>query len=64
MSTNTRKITRFKAFAIHIGISTTIFLCLLVLLLGYWYKPPYFDLEEGPRAIQIIIFVDLVLGHY
>jgi len=62
MSTSTYKITRFKAFAIHIGISISIFLCLLVLLLGYWYKAPFFDLEDGPRAIQIIIFVDLVLG--
>ncbi len=62
MSTNRHKITRFKAFAIHIGISSAIFLCLLVLLLGYWYKTPFFDLEDGPRAIQIILFVDLVLG--
>jgi len=62
MPENTHKITRLKAFAIHIGISVTIFLCLLVLLLGYWYKAPFFDLEDGPRAIQIIIFVDLVLG--
>jgi len=62
MPDNTHKITRLKAFAIHIGISITIFLCLLVLLLGYWYKAPFFDLEDGPRAIQIIIFVDLVLG--
>ncbi len=62
MTTNRYKITRFKAFTIHIGISITIFLCLLVLLLGYWYKAPFFDLEDGPKAIQIIIFVDLVLG--
>ncbi len=62
MTTNRYKITRFKAFAIHIGISITIFLCLLVLLLGYWYKPPFFDLEDGPEAIRIILFVDLVLG--
>ncbi len=62
MSTSTYKITRLKAFAIHIGISISIFLCLLVLLLGYWYKAPFFDLEDGSIAIQIIIFVDLVLG--
>jgi len=62
MPASTHKITRFKAFAIHIGISIAIFLCLLALLLGYWYKPPFFDLEDGPRAVQIIIFVDLVLG--
>jgi len=62
MTTNTYKITRFKAFAIHIGISIAIFLCLLVLLLGYWYQAPFFDLEDGPRAIQIILFVDVVLG--
>ena len=62
MPTNKYKITRFKAFAIHIGISVAIILCLLVLLLCYWYKPPFFDLEDGPKAIQIIIFVDLVLG--
>ncbi len=62
MSENRREITRFKAFTIHIGISIAIFLCLLVLLLGYWYKPPFFTLSDGPKAIQIIIFVDLVLG--
>lgn len=62
MPTKKRHITRFQAFAIHIGISLIIFSFLLILLLGFWYKPPFFDLEDGPKAIQIIIFVDLVLG--
>ncbi len=62
MAANRYKITRFRAFAIHLGISMVIFACLLVLLLGYWYKAPFFDLEDGSRAIQIILFADLVLG--
>ena len=53
---------RYKAFAIHLSISSTIFLVLLALILLRWYPAPYFAYDGGWRGIQIVVGVDLVLG--
>lgn len=54
--------TRFKAFAIHLGISTIIFLILLYLIIFVWYPHPYFAVDGGWEGIRIITGVDMVLG--
>ena len=53
---------RFKAFAIHFGISFVIFLGLLYFILVQWYPEPLFTTDGGWRVIRIIAGVDLVLG--
>lgn len=53
---------RFKAFAIHFGISFAIFLFLLYFILVQWYPEPLFSTDGGWRVIRIIVGVDLILG--
>ena len=53
---------RFKAFAIHFGISFVIFLILLYFILVQWYPEPLFSTDGGWRVIRIIVGVDLILG--
>lgn len=53
---------RFKAFAIHFGISLLIFLVLLYFILVQWYPQPLFSTDGGWKVIRIIAGVDLVLG--
>lgn len=54
--------TRFKAFASHLGISLVIFLGLLYMIIFKWYPPPFFSTDGGWQGIRIIVGVDLVLG--
>ena len=54
--------TKFKAFAIHLGISLIIFLIILSIIVFYWYPPPFFSTDGGWQGIRIIAAVDLVLG--
>lgn len=53
---------RYRAFAIHLAISGTIFVVLLALILLRWYPVPYFAYDGGWRGIRIVAGVDLVLG--
>lgn len=53
---------RFKAFAIHFGISLIIFSVLLYFILVQWYPEPLFSSDGGWTVIRIIAGVDLVLG--
>lgn len=53
---------RFSAFAIHLGISLAIFFVLAYLVVFEWYPGLFFDTEGGWQGIRIIIGVDLVLG--
>lgn len=53
---------RFQAFAIHLGISFVIFIFLAYLVVFEWYPDIFFDTEGGWRGMRIIIGVDLVLG--
>ena len=53
---------RYSAFAIHLGISFLIFVVLTYLVVFEWYPGIFFDSDGGWRGIRIIIAVDLVLG--
>lgn len=53
---------RFSAFAIHLGISFLIFLVLAYLIVFDWYPGYFFQYDGGWRGMQIIVAVDLVLG--
>ena len=53
---------RFKAFAIHFGISLVIFLGLAAVILTWWYPGIFFDIDGGWEGIRLIALVDLVLG--
>ncbi|HLQ25550.1 MAG TPA: hypothetical protein VK138_06650 [Acidiferrobacterales bacterium] len=53
---------RIKAFLIHLGISTIIFLVLLFFIVFIWYPSPYFSADGGWQGIRIVAGVDMVLG--
>lgn len=53
---------RFTAFAIHLGISTGIFLALFALVWFVWYPDEYFATDGGWEGIRLIAAVDVVLG--
>src|SRR5713226_1274244 len=53
---------RIKAFLIHLGISTIIFLVLLFFIVFIWYPSPYFSTDGGWQGIKIVAAVDMVLG--
>jgi len=57
-----RVMTKFKAFATHLGISFVIFLILLYFIIFQWYPPPFFSSDGGWQGIRIIAGVDLVIG--
>lgn len=54
--------TRFGAFAVHLGISLAIFAVLAYLVLAVWYPDLFFTTDGGWQGMRIIIAVDLVLG--
>jgi len=53
---------KFHALYIHLGISVFIFLVILYFILFEWYPEPLFSTDGGWQGIQIIAFVDIVLG--
>jgi len=53
---------KFKAFAIHFGISFAIFIILLYFVIFEWYPLPFFTTDGGWQGIRLIAAVDLVLG--
>jgi len=53
---------KLKASAIHLGISTIIFLGILYLILVDWYPGIFFEAEGGWSGIRLMAAVDLVLG--
>ena len=53
---------RYRAFAIHFGISLAIFAVLAWLVVAVWYPGFFFDTDGGWEGIRIIVLVDLVLG--
>ncbi len=53
---------RWKAFAIHLGISVLVFLLLLAVILVFWYPGYLFSIDGGWTGLRIVIAVDLVLG--
>ena len=53
---------RWKAAAIHLAISASIAVMVLVLFLLVWYPPPLFQADGGFRLLRTILIVDVVLG--
>jgi hypothetical protein len=54
--------TRIKAFLIHLGISSLIYLVLLYLIVFIWYPQPFFAADGGWQGIRLITGIDMVLG--
>ena len=53
---------RWKASAIHLGISAAIAAIVVGVMLKLWYPPPYFDAMGGGTLIMLIVGCDVVLG--
>jgi len=53
---------KIHAFLVHLGISMVIFLIILYFILVEWYPQPLFRTDGGWQGIQLIAFVDIVLG--
>ena len=53
---------RWKAAAIHLALSASIAVMVLVLFLLVWYPPPLFQADGGFRLLRTILIVDVVLG--
>jgi hypothetical protein len=54
--------TRFRAFAIHLIASVSIFLIFLGIMFFVWYPAPYFEIDGGWKVLRILAGVDVVLG--
>jgi hypothetical protein len=53
---------RWKAFAIHLGISALIGTSVVATMLLVWYPRPYFTAMGGNDLVLILLGVDVVLG--
>lgn len=54
--------TRWKAAAIHLGISAFIGACAAALIFGIWYPSPYSHAVGADQLILLLLGVDVVLG--
>jgi hypothetical protein len=54
--------TRWKAAAIHLGISICIGSCAAALIFGVWYPSPYSHAVGADELIVLLLGVDVVLG--
>lgn len=57
-----KPMSRWQAAAIHFGISLTIFLLALVVIISIWYPGILFSIDGGWSGLRIVVAVDLVLG--
>jgi hypothetical protein len=53
---------RWKAAAIHLGLSALIAATVVTIMLLVWYPPPYFSAMGGQDLLKILIGVDVTLG--
>lgn len=53
---------KFKALALHLGISAVLVALALWLMLDRWLPPPLFHTDGGGIGLKLIVLVDLVLG--
>jgi hypothetical protein len=51
-----------RAFGIHLGISSCAVGVLALLMLRWWYPPPFFMFDGGWQVLRLIVLVDVVLG--
>lgn len=55
-------VSRWRAAAVHLGISATIGTAVLALLLLMWFPGAYFEIMGGSQLILLMLGVDVVLG--
>jgi hypothetical protein len=53
---------RYRAAAIHFGLSAAIFVALAYVVVAVWYPGMFFRIDGGWQGMRILILVDLVLG--
>jgi hypothetical protein len=53
---------RYSAFAIHLGISLAIFAAIAWVILAVWYPSFFFETDGGWQGIRLMFLVDVVLG--
>ena len=53
---------RWKASAIHLGMSAVIAVAVVVLMLALWYPQHYFAAMGGATLVMLLIGVDVVIG--
>ncbi len=53
---------RIKAAVIHTSLSLLAFSIILFFMLTQWFPSPLFSAEGGWQALEIVLFVDIVLG--
>ena len=53
---------RYRAAAIHLGLSALLFVALAYLVVFVWYPGFFFETDGGWEGIRIIAAVDLVVG--
>jgi hypothetical protein len=57
-----KSLNRWKAAAIHLGLSVVIAAAVVTIMLLLWYPPPYFDVMGGLGLMKILVGVDVTLG--
>jgi hypothetical protein len=53
---------RYKAAAIHLGLSALVAAVLVALMLTLWYPSPYFAAMGGGKLLFLIVSIDIVVG--
>lgn len=53
---------RFKASAIHLGLSLVIAALAALLVFGIWYPYPYREISGGRELFLLVVTVDVILG--
>lgn len=53
---------RWKAAAIHLGLSALIAVTVVAVMLALWYPQPYFDAMGGMGLLKVLIGVDVTIG--
>lgn len=53
---------RWKAAALHLGLSALIAATVVAVMLALWYPQPFFDAMGGTGLLKILIGVDVTLG--
>ena len=59
---NLKRLSRWSAASIHLGISAVIGALVVALLFLVWYPPPLFRIAGGSHLIVLMLGVDVVLG--
>jgi hypothetical protein len=53
---------RFRAFAIHFGVTLALAACAAALIFIVWFPDPYQTMVGGTKLFELVVLCDLVLG--